>query len=207
MIVRFSMLLGLAVVLAGCSNVDNPLTSENEAADSETTSTVASKDSHTDDDDAVIAEHAAKCNLVAIGGSNVSGAIHFEQEGDRVHVYGEIRGLEPGKHGFHVHEKGDLSDKETGKSAGGHFSPEGHDHGKPSDEMRHVGDLGNIEANEDGLAVIDMWDDVIALTGDHSILERSIVVHAKEDTFGQPTGDAGARVAFGKIVDLKQWDE
>ena len=98
-----------------------------------------------------------------------------------------------------MHEFGDLSDTQTGKSAGGHFAPDGNPHGRPTDVKRHVGDLGNIVADANGVAEIHMVDSVISLGGPHSILGRAVVVHAKEDTFAQPTGDAGSRVAFGTI--------
>lgn len=55
-------------------------------------------------------------------------------------IHAEVEGLTPGLHGFHVHAFGDL----TGGCAttGGHFNPHGKQHGAPSDENRHVGDLG-----------------------------------------------------------------
>jgi Cu-Zn family superoxide dismutase len=41
---------------------------------------------------------------------------------------------------------------------------------------------------------------VIALDGPHSIIGRSIIVHAGEDDLtSQPSGDAGPRVACGVI--------
>lgn len=141
----------------------------------------------------------AVAELVAIGESGVTGSVKFVDMGDEVRVTGKVTGLTPGKHGFHVHEKGDLSDKETGKSAGGHFNPTDEPHGRPSDEERHIGDLGNIEANEDGVATIDMTDSVICLEGEHSIVGRALMIHQGEDQFTQPSGDAGDRVAFGKI--------
>ena len=39
-----------------------------------------------------------------------------------VFVSGKILGLEPGKHGFHVHAVGDLGN--GCKNAGGHFNPQ-----------------------------------------------------------------------------------
>ncbi|NNJ27919.1 superoxide dismutase family protein [Alienimonas chondri] len=141
----------------------------------------------------------AVCVLMPVGDSKVSGVLHFEQAGDSVKVTGEVKGLEPGEHGFHVHQFGDLTDMETGKSAGGHMDVGEHKHGKPSDKERHTGDLGNITADENGVAKVEMTDSVISLNGAHSIVGRGFIVHADPDDFGQPTGNAGARVAIGAI--------
>lgn len=141
----------------------------------------------------------AMCQIVPIGDSEVEGLINFVQYGKTVKIVGEITGLEPGQHGFHIHESGDLSDTQTGKSTGGHYNPTDEPHGRMSDAKRHVGDLGNIVANQEGVAIIEKKDDIISLSGEHSIIGRAIVVHADADQFTQPTGDAGARVAFGKI--------
>jgi Cu-Zn family superoxide dismutase len=141
----------------------------------------------------------AVCVLSPFGGSGVSGVLHFRKVGDKVRVTGEIHGLTPGKHGFHVHELGDVSDMQTGKSTGGHYNPTNMPHGRMTDAKRHVGDLGNVTANANGVAVVDKTDGVIALCGCHSIIGRAIIVHAGEDHFTQPTGDAGGRVAGGVI--------
>lgn len=137
--------------------------------------------------------------LVPVGESGVTGEVLFERVATGLRISGRLEGLAPGLHGFHVHEYGDLSDPATGASAGGHFAPDGSSHGRRSAKERHVGDLGNIEADEAGVATIDMWDDVVALSGSHSIRGRSLVVHAGEDRYSQPSGDAGTRVAFGVI--------
>jgi len=141
----------------------------------------------------------AVCVLLPVGDSEVSGVLMFEQQGNSVKVTGKVKGLEPGDHGFHVHQFGDLTDMETGKSAGGHMDVGEHMHGKPSDKNRHTGDLGNITADENGVAEVEMTDKVIALNGVNSIVGRGFIVHAKPDDFGQPTGNAGARVAIGVI--------
>lgn len=114
-------------------------------------------------------------------------------------IAGQIRGLEPGKHGFHVHEYVDLTDRRTGKAAGGHYNPANQPHGRPEADERHVGDLGNIEADENGEATVRKRDSVIQLNGPHSIIGRAIVVHADADEFTQPSGDAGARPTVGVI--------
>lgn len=141
----------------------------------------------------------AVCVVSGFDSHKISGTLKFVQHGENVHITGEIHGLNPGEHGFHVHEYGDLSDHETGKSAGGHFNPENQPHGRPTDEKRHVGDLGNITANEDGVAKVDITDHVISLNGPHSIIGRAIIIHVDSDKFTQPTGDAGARAAGGVI--------
>jgi Cu-Zn family superoxide dismutase len=141
----------------------------------------------------------AVCVLVPVAKSQVQGTIRFSVQGDSVHIHGEIRGLTPGKHGFHIHDFGDLSDQGEGKSAGGHFSPEHQPHGRPSDAKRHAGDFGNIEADKNGVAKIDFKDAVVKLSGPQAVIGRAIVVHAKKDKFTQPSGDAGDRVAFGVI--------
>lgn len=196
MLPRSVLLLLVVFVIAGCTQQSE--TNEQQTRTTNEESQTDAESTPVDESDAAEITKAV-CKLESIGNSGVTGTIHFDKEGDAVHVHGELTGLSPGKHGFHVHESGDLSDKETGKSAGGHFNPTDDPHGRPSDEERHVGDLGNIEANEQGTAVVDMEDAVIQLNGPNSIVGRAVVVHAQEDKFTQPTGDAGDRVAFGVI--------
>ncbi|HEV3256742.1 MAG TPA: superoxide dismutase family protein [Gemmataceae bacterium] len=140
--------------------------------------------------------------MIATKESKVSGIVTFTQKDDGVEVSGEITGLTPGKHGFHVHEFGDISSAD-GMATGPHFDPDmTKHHGGPQDSehQRHGGDLGNIEADADGKATIKIMDKVIQLHGPHSIIGRGLIVHAKEDDLkSQPAGDAGARLAQGVI--------
>jgi superoxide dismutase, Cu-Zn family len=132
-------------------------------------------------------------------GSSVRGTVTYEAVEGGVHVVADVTGLTPGKHGFHIHEFGDLS-SDDGSSAGGHFNPAGTSHGAPTADPRHAGDMGNIEADKDGHAKLDYVDHVMSLTGEASILGHAVVVHEKEDDMkSQPTGNAGGRVAYGVI--------
>ena len=127
------------------------------------------------------------------------GVVTFEVVEKGVRVVADITGLAPGKHGFHIHEFGDCS-SEDGMAAGGHFNPMAMPHSMPTSDKRHVGDLGNIEADKDGKAHLDYVDTMLALGGDNSILGRAVIVHEKEDDLKtQPTGNAGARLACGVI--------
>lgn len=64
--------------------------------------------------------------LKALGGDGnpvegPRGLLTLEQLPNGVRIYGTISGLAKGLHGFHVHEKGDLS--KGCASAGPHFNP------------------------------------------------------------------------------------
>ena len=139
----------------------------------------------------------AVCVIHPLGGNKVHGVITFTQRGNTVEVSGRVSGLAPGKHGFHVHEFGDCTSQD-GMSAGSHFDPEKMPHGGPHDQKRHVGDLGNITADNSGTAEVKITDKVIQLSGRHSIIGRSIIVHAKEDNL-KDIASAGGRIGCGVI--------
>ncbi len=141
----------------------------------------------------------AICVLRPTEGNDVTGMVTFTKTDSGIHVVADVQGLTPGKHGFHIHQYGDLSSPD-GTSLGGHFNPDNKDHGAPTSADRHVGDLGNITAGADGNAHLEMTDTLLAFQGPHSIIGRGIIVHAGEDDLvTQPTGNAGARVAMGVI--------
>lgn len=135
-------------------------------------------------------------------GNRVKGRVAFSKVPEGVKIIADFEGLEPGEHGFHIHEKGDCSAPD-GSSAGEHFNPTSKRHGSPADADRHVGDLGNITADRNGRAHYERIDKVIELEGENSIIGRSVVIHAKADDFKtQPSGDSGKRVSCGVIESL-----
>jgi len=141
----------------------------------------------------------AVCVLHSTKGHKAHGVIHFRLTDEGVAISGEISGLTPGEHAFHVHEFGDCSGADA-MSAGPHFNPDKKKHGGPHDDDRHVGDLGNITANGRGVAEFKMMDKLVKLHGPHSIIGRSLIVHAKADDLkSQPAGNAGDRVACGVV--------
>jgi Cu-Zn family superoxide dismutase len=149
----------------------------------------------------------AVCLLIDHDRSGVKGMVELKQEKScsPVKITVHVNGLKPGKHGFHIHEYGDLSDGCT--TAGAHYNPFNKTHGGPSDEERHVGDLGNVVANDNGTAFVEFEDKNISLYGNLSVIGRSFVIHANEDDLGKggfedskTTGHAGSRLACGVIA-------
>lgn len=151
-------------------------------------------------EDAVLKKASAFLNPTK--GNKVYGKVTLtEVEGGDVLIVANVEGLEPGKHGFHVHEFGDCSSPD-GSSAGGHFNPGEHKHGSPDHSERHAGDLGNIVADETGHGYYERLDKVIRLSGPHSVVGKSLVIHSNADDYKtQPTGNAGGRVCCGVILD------
>ncbi len=131
-----------------------------------------------------------------VGESGVTGVVHFEAVAEGVSVEAEFTGLEEGNHGFHIHQFGDCTAPD-GTSAGGHFNPDGNEHSNPDAMNRHMGDMGNITANENGKASKKYVDGTISID---QIIGRGIIVHAGEDDLtSQPSGAAGSRIACGVI--------
>ncbi len=132
-------------------------------------------------------------------GSNVLGQVIFTLEGNLVHVQADLAGLAPGLHGFHIHEHGDCSDL-AHSTHGGHFNPTKDKHGSPDSATRHVGDLGNLVADETGHARYDRYDQRISFSGENNIVGRSVIIHEKmDDMTSQPSGNGGTPIACGAI--------
>jgi len=148
--------------------------------------------------------HAA---VAVVNTGDVRGTIHFYQNGGPtapLMIVGNLTGLSPGKHGFHVHQLGDLTN--GCKSMAGHFNPNQVTHGAPYDVRRHAGDLGNIKADGNGVARIEMSDRHLSLSGLNSVVGRGLVIHEGEDDMGRggndgslKTGNAGGRLACAVI--------
>ena len=144
----------------------------------------------------------AQCDLQH--SDTVKGTILLMQgPGTPTLIKGSISGLAPGKHGFHIHEFGDMS--EGCKSMGGHYNPDNVDHGDL--KQGHVGDLENVVADKNGVAKFSINAPRVDLLGDRSVIGRGLVIHEDEDDLGKggdaeslKTGNAGERLACGVIV-------
>jgi Cu-Zn family superoxide dismutase len=137
--------------------------------------------------------------LVPTQGSEAAGVVRLAKVKDGMRIMARISQLTPGDHGFHIHEFGDCRDPDAA-SAGDHFNPGGRRHGGPESEQHHIGDLGNVTADANGVATFDKVVARIQIDGADSIIGRSIVVHADaDDLTSQPAGASGARLACGVI--------
>lgn len=144
------------------------------------------------------------------GMTGVEGTVTFscpEFKSEFTLVKYELTGLTTGKHALHVHEF------EVGAdcgSTGGHWNPDNNNHGGNLDAQRHIGDLGNILADDSGMAKGELLA-FVPLKGKKGIKNRAVVVHALEDDLGlggdtgsRAVGNAGARPACGTIKKVKK---
>jgi len=151
---------------------------------------------------------SAVCTFGGEGTGSISGTVAISQDSASSDATFKLNlsGLTPGKHGFHVHQNGDLGN--NCKAAGGHYNPYNKNHGAPTASDRHVGCLGNIEADSDGNVSSTFTDHLATLLGDIDITGRSLVIHEGEDDLGLGgnaesliTGNAGARLGCCIIVE------
>ena len=145
--------------------------------------------------------------IAVIDNKKCKGTIEFHERpiSEEIKIIISLENLKEGKHGFHIHETGNLSD--GCKSCCAHFNPTKKVHGGPNDTIRHIGDLGNITANKYGKCNETFYDSKIKLRGyKYNIIGRSLVIHEKEDDLGKgndkeslKTGNAGSRIGCAVI--------
>ncbi|WP_323788038.1 superoxide dismutase family protein [Psychroserpens sp.] len=144
-------------------------------------------------------------SLDSKSGSTATGNIVFTQEDGIVTMIAILSGLSAGEHAIHIHEKADCS-SDDGKSSGGHWNPTAQPHGKWEDAKGyHKGDIGNFTADANGHGSITLVTGEWCIgCGDATkdILGKAIIVHQGVDDFtSQPSGNAGARVSCGGIIE------
>ncbi len=115
----------------------------------------------------------------------------------------ELVGMPAGAHGIHVHETGDCTPPGF-TSAGGHFNPEGRQHGTEDPDGAHAGDLPNVTVQADGTGSLTTTNSRVTLADGATSLFKTggtaIVVHAGPDDYRtDPSGDSGDRLACGVV--------
>lgn len=114
----------------------------------------------------------------------------------------EARGLPPGWHGMHFHEKADCSDTAF-KNAGGHVhSQKPIVHGFLVEDANDAGDLPNIHVDNDGNATVEIYSTLVSADGRggrpalRDTDGSALVIHGNPDDYRtQPIGGAGERIA------------
>jgi len=142
----------------------------------------------------------ARAKLLAGDGTSRGDAV-VTQATDGLHVLVRAQGLTPGMHAVHIHGTGVCTPPDFA-SAGGHWNPTGHKHGKDNPAGMHMGDMPNMIAGADGSGEMEY---VIAGATIHGgatpLLDAdgaAIVIHAQaDDNKTDPAGNAGGRVACG----------
>jgi Cu-Zn family superoxide dismutase len=138
-----------------------------------------------------------------------AGTITIKETKDGVVLETNLKGLPPGEHGFHMHEKPscDAADKEgkvtAGQAAGAHFDPDATKAHKGPGGGGHKGDLPKLEVTDKGVAKGKL--DVKGLTA-ADFAGKSLMIHAGGDNYSdtpKPLGGGGDRIVCGVVPAAK----
>ena len=195
----------IASIAGGCGRKDDaasPASAPAPAGDSPTVATATDPATPGSGATAETASQAA-VQLTATQGNTANGGLKISAAGTGVQISGMVQGLKPdSEFGFHFHEKGDCSAPDA-TSAGAHFNPNNQQHGNPTGQPHHAGDMLNVKSDAQGVAEVSIDNaDVSLHTGQpNDVLGKALVMHAKPDDYKtQPSGDSGDRIACGVIA-------
>lgn len=137
---------------------------------------------------------------------NLVGTIRFSDSRHGLVIKPNLHDIEPGLHGFHIHENNSCGPKEKdgavvlGLDAGGHLDPELTQlHKGPYSKEGHQGDLPLLYVDDKGAAKMITIAPRLTLK---DIKRRSVVIHSGADNYSdQPLqlGGGGARAYCGVI--------
>jgi Cu-Zn family superoxide dismutase len=159
----------------------------------------------------------ASATILGPPGSGISGEAFFRETVDNgkftpvteIRVDVRVQGLQPGKHGIHIHEVGNCGNTTVPfGAAGGHFDPGPNGNSNPdTNHPFHTGDLPNLQADANGQASLQYTTSRITLSpGPLSVFDAdgsAVIIHLNED-LGGPGGPGsgiagGPRIACGII--------
>lgn len=132
------------------------------------------------------------------------GKVKLTQQADGLLLHATVSGMKPGSYGFHIHTTGKC-DKPDFASAGGHWNPTAHKHGKDAPEGPHMGDLPNIDVAANGKGALEQKIPGAMLAGgDHPLFDAdgaAVMLHAGPDDYKtDPAGNSGPRIACGVVT-------
>lgn len=134
---------------------------------------------------------------------NAAGHVSVTAAGDgSLHLALNISGWPMGVHGMHVHSVG-RCDAPDFASAGPHWNPAAHQHGRHNPAGSHAGDLPNLVIGQDGVVQQD-WPLAGSAHGAGGLLDddgAAIIIHAMaDDERTDPSGNSGARIACAVLT-------
>ncbi|MGV2865827.1 superoxide dismutase [Cu-Zn] SodC [Achromobacter sp. AGC39] len=155
---------------------------------------------------AALAEDVTMSFLTAEGLGKSAGTISLKDTKGGLQITPNLKGLPPGEHGFHVHEKascmpGMVNDKMApGGAAGGHLDTKGTKaHKGPMATDGHQGDLPFIVVAADGTAKKAVVAPHLKLA---DVKKHAVMVHVGGDNYSDtpaPLGGGGGRLVCGVV--------
>jgi len=143
--------------------------------------------------------------ITADGVGKPAGTVTIKETKDGVTLATDLKGLPPGEHGFHVHEKAscDPADKEgkktAGQGAGGHFDPDATKAHKGPGGGGHKGDLPKLEVSDKGVSKQKLEVKGLKLA---DFTGHALMLHAGGDNYAdapKPLGGGGERIVCGVV--------
>ncbi|WP_240330730.1 superoxide dismutase family protein [Sphingorhabdus sp. Alg239-R122] len=142
----------------------------------------------------------ARAELHMASGEAVGEAI-IAQGSDGLLLTLNAENLPAGEKGVHIHMTGACKTPDF-KSAGGHWNPQGAQHGLENPQGAHAGDLPNLVIAGNGTGILEA--SIAGGTvqeGDMALMDSdgaAFVIHAgPDDMKTDPSGDSGSRIACG----------
>jgi Cu-Zn family superoxide dismutase len=143
--------------------------------------------------------------ITADGVGKPAGTITIKETKDGVTLETDLKGLPPGEHGFHMHEKAscDAADKDgkktAGQAAGAHFDPDATKVHKGPEGGGHKGDLPKLTVNDKGVSKEKLVVKGLKLA---DFAGHALMIHEGGDNYAdapKPLGGGGARIVCGVV--------